>query len=82
MILVNALQTAGSLVDFFAGFSLAAIIDPINQSNVAIFGRFYELIAVTLLFTTNAYLIFVNGWFRSFKSFPRRASTSPTSPTC
>ena len=52
MILVNALQAAGALVDLFAGFSLAAIYDPINNSNVAIFGRFYELIAVTLLFTT------------------------------
>src|SRR5262249_52243397 len=62
----NALQAAGALVDLFAGFSLAAIYDPINQSQVAIFGRFYELLATTLLFTTNAYLILVNGWFRSF----------------
>src|SRR5512141_371409 len=70
MILVNALQAAGALVDLFAGFSLAAVYDPLNQSNVAIFGRFYELIAVTLLFTTNAYLRLVNGWFRSFKVVP------------
>ena len=70
MILVNALQAAGALVDLFAGFSLAAIYDPLNQSNVAIFGRFYELVAVTLLFTTNAYLLLVNGWFRSFKVVP------------
>jgi flagellar biosynthesis protein FliR len=70
MILVNALQAAGALVDLFAGFSLAAVYDPLNQSTVAIFGRFYELIAVTLLFTTNAYLLLVNGWFRSFKVVP------------
>src|ERR1700690_209332 len=70
MILVNALQAAGALVDLFAGLSLAAISAPLNQSNVAIFGRFYELIAVTLLFTTNAYLLLVNGWFRSFKVVP------------
>jgi flagellar biosynthesis protein FliR len=70
MILVNALQAAGALVDLFAGFSLAAIYDPINESNVAIFGRFYELVAVTLLFTTNAYLLLVNGWFRSFSVVP------------
>jgi flagellar biosynthesis protein FliR len=70
VVLVNAVQTAGALVDLFAGFSLAAIYDPINNSQVAIFGRFYELIAITLLFTTNAYLILVNGWFRSFKVIP------------
>ena len=28
------------------------------------------LVAVTLLFTTNAYLLLVNGWFRSFKVVP------------
>ena len=70
VLLVNALQAAGSLVDLFAGFSLAAIYDPINHSQVAIFGRFYELLAITLLFTTNAYLILVNGWFRSFEVVP------------
>ena len=70
MILVNSLQAAGALIDLFAGFSLAAVYDPLNQSNVAIFGRFYELVAVTLLFTTNAYLLLVNGWFRSFKVVP------------
>ena len=74
MILVNALQAAGALVDLFAGFSLAAIYDPLNQSNVAIFGRFYELVAVTLLFTTNVYLLLVNGWFRSFKVVPAHGS--------
>ena len=52
MLLVNALQAAGSLVDLFAGFSLVAIYDPINSSQAAVFGRFYELLAITLLFTT------------------------------
>jgi flagellar biosynthetic protein FliR len=72
VMLVNALQAAGALVDLFAGFSLAAIYDPINQSQVAVFGRFYELLATTLLFTTNAYLILVNGWFRSFEVVPAK----------
>jgi len=72
LVLVNAVQTAGALVDLFAGYSLAAIIDPINNAQVAVFGRFYELLAITLLFTTNAYLILVNGWFRSFKVIPAR----------
>ena len=70
LVLVNALQTAGALVDLFAGFSLAATFDPFNQSQVAVFGRFYELLAITLLFSTNAYLVIVNGWFRSFDIVP------------
>src|SRR5256714_4173227 len=72
VILVNALQAAGALIDLFAGFSLAAVYDPMNNSQVAIFGRFYELLAITLLFTTNAYLLLVDGWFRSFKVVPAK----------
>ena len=70
MVLVNALQAAGALVDLFAGFSMAAVYDPFNGATNAVFGRFYELLAATLLFSTNAYLILVNGWFRSFEVIP------------
>jgi flagellar biosynthetic protein FliR len=70
VVLVNALMAAGSLIDLFAGFSLAGVYDPTTGSQVAIFGRFYELLATTLLFTTNAYLILVSGWLRSFEVVP------------
>jgi flagellar biosynthesis protein FliR len=70
LVLVNAVQAAGGLVDLFAGFSLASVYDPINNAQTAIFGRFYELVATTLLFTTNGYLLLVNGWIRSFKVVP------------
>jgi flagellar biosynthesis protein FliR len=70
LVLVNVLQAAGSLIDLFAGFSLAAVYDPLSGNQVAVFGRFYEVLATTLLFTTNAYLVLVNGWFRSFKVVP------------
>ena len=70
MLLVNALQAAGQFVDLFAGFSLSTIYDPFNNAQAAVFGRFYQLLATTLLFTTNAYLILVNGFFRSFEVVP------------
>ena len=52
LLLVNALQAAGQFVDLFAGFSLSTIYDPFNGSQAAVFGRFYQLLATTLLFTT------------------------------
>jgi flagellar biosynthetic protein FliR len=70
MILVSAIQTAGSLVDIFAGYSLAAVYDPLADHQAAIFGRFYQLVATTLLFVTNGHLILVNGFFRSFDAIP------------
>jgi flagellar biosynthetic protein FliR len=70
LMLVNAIQTAGSLVDIFAGYSLAAVYDPLADHSAAIFGRFYQLVAATLLFATNGHLILVNGFFRSFDAIP------------
>jgi flagellar biosynthetic protein FliR len=70
MILVSAIQTAGSLVDIFAGYSLAAVYDPLADHQAAIFGRFYQLVGTTLLFVTNGHLILVNGFFRSFDAIP------------
>ncbi len=70
LLLVNALSAAGQFVDLFAGFSLSAMYDPFNNSQAAVFGRFYQLLATTLLFTTDAYLILVNGFFRSFEVIP------------
>ena len=70
MLLVNTLQAAGQFVDIFAGFSLSTIYDPFSGAQSAVFGRFYQLVATTLLFTSNAYLILVNGFFRSFDVIP------------
>jgi flagellar biosynthetic protein FliR len=70
LLLVNAIATAGSLVDLFAGYSLAAVYDPLADHSAAVFGRFYQLMAATLLFATNGHLILVNGFFRSFDAIP------------
>jgi flagellar biosynthetic protein FliR len=70
LLLVHALQAAGSLVDLFAGYSLATVYDPTSDTQTSVFGRFYQLMAVTLLFTTNAHLILVHGFFRSFEAIP------------
>jgi flagellar biosynthetic protein FliR len=78
MLLVNALQAAGAFVDLFAGFSLSQIYDPFNGAQAAIFGRFYQLLATTLLFTTDAYLILVNGFYRSFDVIPAGGLSTTT----
>jgi flagellar biosynthetic protein FliR len=70
LVLVNAIGAAGSLIDLFAGYSIAQLYDPMADSAASVFGRFYQLLAATLLFTTNAHLILVNGFFRSFEVVP------------
>lgn len=70
MLLFAAVQAAGSLIDMFAGFSIAQIYDPLSAANVAVFGRFYQLLATTLLFVTNAHLLLVKGFLTSFQAVP------------
>ncbi|GIU85822.1 MAG: hypothetical protein KatS3mg009_0337 [Acidimicrobiia bacterium] len=70
LLLFSVLTAAGSLIDLFAGYSIAAIYDPSTENQTPVFGRFYQLLAVTLLFTTNAHLVLVGGFLRSFEAVP------------
>ncbi|HEY1741298.1 MAG TPA: flagellar biosynthetic protein FliR [Acidimicrobiia bacterium] len=73
MMVMSAVQSAGSLIDVFAGFSIAAIYDPLSDNTASIFGRYYQLIATTLIFATNAHLLIVEGFFQSFRVIPANA---------
>src|SRR5262245_59943942 len=42
--LVNAIASAGALIDLFSGYSLASVYDPMSDTQNSVFGRFYQLI--------------------------------------
>ena len=65
-LLMSAIQTAGSLIDLFGGFTIAAAYDPMSQAQSSIFGRIYQLLMVTLLFAINGHLLLVKGFMTSF----------------
>jgi flagellar biosynthesis protein FliR len=69
-ILYNAIQAAGQLIDLFGGFTLSMAMDPFMNNQSSTFGRFYGLIANTLLFVTNGYLLLIKGFMTSFKVVP------------
>jgi flagellar biosynthetic protein FliR len=66
LVLVAAVQAAGALVDFSAGFSAASIYDPFSNAASTPFGRLYQLLAITILFATNGHAIIVRGFLTSF----------------
>lgn len=70
VLLLGAFQSAGSLIDLFGGFTMAQIFDPSTGSSTSIFGRFYSLLATTLLFATNGHLLLVRGFLTSFDAAP------------
>jgi flagellar biosynthetic protein FliR len=64
--LMAALQTAGSLIDLFGGFTISSAYDPMSQNQSAVFGRVYQLLMITLLFAVNGHLLLVKGFLTSF----------------
>ncbi|MFI5932638.1 flagellar biosynthetic protein FliR [Actinoplanes sp. NPDC051494] len=75
-LLFAAVQAAGDLIDVFGGFTLASAYDPLSQNQSSIFGRFYNLTAVTLLFASEGHLLILRGFMESYKTLPLDANFS------
>ncbi|HST49328.1 flagellar biosynthetic protein FliR [Jatrophihabitans sp.] len=69
-LLFTAVEAAGALIDLSGGFSLAFAYDPLSASTTSVFGKFYGLLATTLIFATNAHLVILQGFLRTFGSLP------------
>lgn len=76
VVIFAALQAAGAMLDLFGGFAMAMVFDPQSNVQTSLFGRFYNLLAVTLLFVIGGHLLLVRGFLRSFDAVP--ASGLPT----
>jgi flagellar biosynthetic protein FliR len=63
-------QSAGALLDMFAGFQVAAAYDPMQQSSGAHLQRLYQLTAIVLLFASDGYQLVVTGLVRTFDVLP------------
>ncbi|GAA2516063.1 flagellar biosynthetic protein FliR [Pilimelia columellifera] len=71
-----AVQAAGDMIDLFGGFSLAFAFDPLSQTSTSVFGRFYNLIAVTLLFASDGHQMVLRGFLNSYKTLPLTGTLS------
>jgi flagellar biosynthesis protein FliR len=76
LLLFAAIQAAGDLLDVFGGFTLAMAYDPLSQNQSSIFGRFYNLVAVTLLFASDGHQLILRGFLQTFRTLPLNASFS------
>jgi len=68
--LMAAIQMAGGFIDDMAGLTLSQYYDPGMAEQGSVFARYYYQVALVLLFATNAHLILVDGFLRSFKAMP------------
>lgn len=65
-----AVQAAGDLVDVFGGFSLAMAFDPMSLNTNSVFGKLHQMLAMMLLFATDAHLLVIGGLLETFDDVP------------
>lgn len=69
-IVFSAVQVAASLIDTSIGFSLANIIDPLNNTQASIFGSFYSMVTTLSFLALNGHHFMLAGFTRSFDLIP------------
>ena len=65
-IVFSAVQIGASLIDTSIGFSMANIIDPLNNAQGAVLGSFYSLVATLSFLAVNGHHWMLAGFKRSF----------------
>jgi len=69
-ILFYAVQLAGSLMDIQIGFSMASLFDPTFGTTAQLTGRLQNILAMLVLFTTDAHHLLIQGILSSFDWVP------------
>lgn len=75
-----AVQSAGSLLDLFGGFSMAQAFDPQAMVNGAQFTRLFQMTTLALLFASDGYQLVIGGLARSFDAVPLGGGLDLTRP--
>lgn len=81
MTLFAAFQTAGTIIDTLGGFQVAQGFDPGTGVNGAQFSKLFQLAALVLLFSSDAYHVVLAGLFRSYEAVPVGQWPDLTMPT-
>ncbi len=69
-LLLGVIAAAGSLIDVFGGFSLAAAFDPLSMNMNTVFGKFHSMLATMLLFASGGHLLVIGGLLKTFEVLP------------
>jgi flagellar biosynthetic protein FliR len=80
LIVYSAVVSAGSLIDLFSGFQMAAGFDPQGMINGAQFTRLFQMTALALLFASDGYQIVLGGLARTFSVLPLGGGLDLSSP--
>jgi flagellar biosynthetic protein FliR len=66
--IISAFSAGGSFASLFGGLALPPSMDVLENTQTLLFGQFYEMIAILLLFASNGEMILVRGFMTSFNT--------------
>ncbi|MEO6867490.1 MAG: flagellar biosynthetic protein FliR [Gaiellales bacterium] len=69
-IVFTAIQVGASMIDTSIGFSMANIVDPLNNVQASVLGSFYSIIATLAFLSVNGHHWLLTGFKRSFEQVP------------
>ena len=69
LLIFNAVQMAGNLIDIPMGFSMANVFDPNTETNLPIMGDFYYVLTMLLFVVTNAHHLLISAILDSYNYF-------------
>jgi flagellar biosynthetic protein FliR len=74
--LISAVQSAGTAIDIFGGFSLAQAFDPMLMQQSSVMARVYQLLAGVILLVSGAHMMLMQGFATTFEVLPVDGSMS------
>ena len=63
-------QSAGELIGFQMGFSMASVLDPLSNTQISALSEFQYLIAMLIFLVVDGHHIFLNAIVESYRSIP------------
>ena len=65
-----AIQVGANMIDLSSGFALANVVDPLSQSQGAVFGAFYTIVASLIFLAMNGHHMLIEGFVASYQLVP------------
>ncbi|WCK52883.1 flagellar biosynthetic protein FliR [Aneurinibacillus sp. Ricciae_BoGa-3] len=70
MMLLSAIQMAGSLIDMVMGFSMSNVIDPMTGAQAPLMGNFKFILTMLFILTVNGHHLLIQGILSSYQVIP------------
>ncbi|WCN39107.1 flagellar biosynthetic protein FliR [Aneurinibacillus uraniidurans] len=70
LLLLSAIQTAGSFIDMMLGLAMASVIDPLTGMNSPLMGNFKYVLTLLFILSVNGHHLLIEGILSSYQAIP------------